>query len=143
MRAGPLDSGGICTKVHTFLSYTSKPTFEKMNSLPSTADEALLRYSVDVARYVQSTRTRLLVGCKANRELFEVARVLRGDLLETIVFKNVCKWIETCSTRPPLELELKRAILFEISKELKRSGLGHLVTTLAKACQEGHLPPKP
>ena len=108
-----------------------------MTAAPSSADEALARYRVDVAYCFRQTRTKLVAACATAEDLKPLAVILRGDLMESIVFKKVCRWLEGRgkSASAPSELDVRRTILFHVSRELERRGQGRLVSALARACR--------
>ena len=109
-----------------------------MRSTPSSPDQALATYRVDVARAFAKVRSRLVQGCAREVELKPVALALKSDVMEAVVFKRACEWLESRGrgSQAPEGVDLDRRILFHTSQELGRRHLGHLVSKLAAACRQ-------
>lgn len=67
-------------------------------TLPRNDEQAKQRYGVALLPVITYWRERLARGCERDPSLSELARVLRSDLFESLVFRELCDWLER--TRP-------------------------------------------
>lgn len=104
---------------------------------PLNADEALAVFKVDVLEYVEKAKLKLLVGCSKNEELKEVAKVLKGDLMQSILFKKACEWLLSKKQENRFLFkseDLEKYILYQTAIELRRRNLESYILPLIKAC---------